>query len=179
MLDEPLGALDRTLREDLLNELRIILHRTKIPAIYVTHDQEEAFAIADRILILHDGTIVRDGTSAEVSAKPGSAFVAEFLGLGNVIEAVYMAKRRFRSEYGMLTARCGHKHSKGEKVHLLARPAPAGSEANTVSGVVSDVLFQQDRYKVALKNGLYFHMREAPRVGRKVSVRVTVECLAV
>jgi spermidine/putrescine transport system ATP-binding protein len=55
MFDEPLGALDRSLKEDLLNELRSILHGTEIPAIYVTHDQEEAFAIADRILILHDG----------------------------------------------------------------------------------------------------------------------------
>ncbi len=56
MFDEPLGALDRSLKEDLLNELRAILHRTNIPAIYVTHDQEEAFAIADRILLLHEGS---------------------------------------------------------------------------------------------------------------------------
>ena len=71
MFDEPLGALDRSLREDLLNELRSILHHTNIPAIYVTHDQEEAFAIADRVLILHDGEIVREGTPAEVWADPG------------------------------------------------------------------------------------------------------------
>ena len=76
MFDEPLGALDRTLSEDLLNELRMILHQTKIPAIYVTHDQEEAFTIADRILILHDGEIIRDGTPEEVWTNPESAFVA-------------------------------------------------------------------------------------------------------
>ena len=76
MFDEPLGALDRTLREDLLNELRSILHHTKIPAIYVTHDQEEAFTLADRVLILHDGAILRAGTPAEVWANPESAFVA-------------------------------------------------------------------------------------------------------
>ena len=70
MFDEPLGALDRTLREDLLNELRTILHQTNIPAIYVTHDQEEAFTIADRVLILHDGEIIREGTPAEVWANP-------------------------------------------------------------------------------------------------------------
>jgi ABC-type Fe3+/spermidine/putrescine transport system ATPase subunit len=84
MFDETLGALDRTLREDLLNELRSILHQTKIPAIYVTHDQEEAFTIADRVLILHGGAIVREGTPAEVWTNPESAFVARFLGLGNV-----------------------------------------------------------------------------------------------
>ena len=86
MFDEPLGALDRALRQDLLNELRSILHRTNIPAIYVTHDQEEAFTIADRVLILHAGRIVRDGIPSEVWANPESAIVAEFLGLGNLLD---------------------------------------------------------------------------------------------
>src|SRR5512144_505172 len=78
MFDEPLGALDRTLREDLLKELRTILRQTNIPAIYVTHDQEEAFALADRVLILHDGFILREGTPADVWANPETAFVAKF-----------------------------------------------------------------------------------------------------
>ena len=78
MFDEPLGALDRALRENLLNELRSILQQTDIPAIYVTHDQEEAFAIADRVLILHNGDLIREGTPADVWANPGSAWVAEF-----------------------------------------------------------------------------------------------------
>ena len=75
-----------SLREDLLNELRGILHRTQIPAIYVTHDQDEAFTIADRVLLLHDGQIVREGTPAEVWSKPNSVWVAQFLGLGNIID---------------------------------------------------------------------------------------------
>jgi len=58
MFDEPLGALDKKLKDGLLNELRTILHETKIPAIYVTHDQEEAFTIADRVFILYDGQIM-------------------------------------------------------------------------------------------------------------------------
>ena len=177
MFDEPLGALDRTLRNELSGELRRILHRTDVPAIYVTHDQEEAFAIADRIVILHEGKIIREGNSAELSAKPGSAFVAKFLGLGNVFKAELVAKNKFRSEYGAFTVNCGHKHSKGEKVSLLARPLTATSEANVIVGVVADVLFQQDRFKVTLENGLYFYMKDAPRVGKKISVRVKVECL--
>src|SRR6266511_1849723 len=92
MFDEPLGALDRTLREDLLNELRMILHHTSIPAIYVTHDQEEAFTIADRVLILHNTEIIRAGAPVDVWAKPESAFVAGFLGLGNVFEGKTMEK---------------------------------------------------------------------------------------
>ncbi len=86
MLDEPLGALDRALREKLMDELRSILHHTGIPAIYVTHDQEEAFTIADKVILLHDGQIAQAGTAPEVFAKPASGWVASFLGLGNVVE---------------------------------------------------------------------------------------------
>jgi len=89
MFDEPLGALDRSLKEDLLHELRGILHRTQIPAIYVTHDQEEAFAIADRILLLHEGVILREGTPAEVWNDPQSAWAARFLDAGNVVEGKF------------------------------------------------------------------------------------------
>ena len=183
MFDEPLGALDRTLREDLLNELRMILHRTNIPAIYVTHDQEEAFAIADRVLILHNGEIIREGTPADVWANPESAFVAEFLGLGNVIEGQVRGKMkdgkwRVESGFGVFAVRCEHKHQKEDKVHLLARPLSAGNDANTFRGAVTDVIFQQDRFKVTLDNGLYVYLQGAPKMGAKIEVRVKVECLA-
>jgi spermidine/putrescine transport system ATP-binding protein len=177
MFDEPLGALDRTLREDLLNELRTILHHTNIPAIYVTHDQEEAFTIADRVLILHIGKIVREDTPADVWANPESAFVAEFLGLGNVIEGMYVAKSNVETKYGTMTVRCAHKHSKGENVHLLVRPLSAGNEPNMIQGIVTDIIFQEDRFKITLDNGLYMYLQEAPKVGERIKVRVKVECL--
>jgi len=179
MFDEPLGALDRALREDLLNELRGILHRTEIPAIYVTHDQEEAFTLADRVLILHDSVILRDGTPADVCANPESAFVAKFLGLGNVIDGeVVSGKWKVETEHSVFTVNCSHKHSKGEKVHLLARPLPAEKEANVIQGIVADIIFQQDRFKVIFDNGLYVTLEEAPKLGQKISVKVKVECLA-
>lgn len=178
MFDEPLGALDRALREDLLNQLRMILHRTSIPAIYVTHDQEEAFTIADRVLILHDGKIVRDGTPADVWAKPESAFVAGFLGLGNLLNGEVVEQNKFQTEHGIFTVPCTHKHSKGDKVHLLARPLAAEDEANFISGLVVDVIFQQDRFKVTFDNGLYVYLDEVPKNGQKISVPVKVECLA-
>ncbi len=163
MFDEPLGALDRSLREDLLNELRMILHQTKIPAIYVTHDQEEAFTIADRVLILHDGQIIREGTPDEVWANPQSAYVAEFLGLGNILDGEVVAKNKFQTEHGIFTVKCDHKHSKGDKVKLLARPFEVKDEANVISGVVADVIFQHDRYKVTLDNGLYVYLDEVAK----------------
>ena len=178
MFDEPLGALDRALREDLLNELRGILHQTEISAIYVTHDQEEAFTLADRVLILHDSEIIREGTPADVWANPESAFVAGFLGLGNVIDGIVIGKNKFQTEHGIFTVKCTHKHLKGDKVHLLARPLPAEKEPNVIHGVVTDVIFQQDRFKITLDNGLNVYLQEAPKVGEQVSVRVKVECLA-
>ncbi len=92
MLDEPLGALDRPLRERLLEELRLILRRLKQTAIYVTHDQEEAFAIADRVAIMHAGRLVQVGTPAEVYTHPASRFVAEFLGFKNILEGQIQSK---------------------------------------------------------------------------------------
>lgn len=181
MFDEPLGALDRTLREDLLNELRSILHQTNIPAIYVTHDQEEAFAMADRILILHGGEIVREGAPADVWANPESAIVARFLGLGNVLDGevieVKNGKWRVESSFGVFIVDCAHEHQKGDRVHLLVRPNAVNEGSNIIQGVVTDAIFQQDRYKVSLRNGFYFYVPNAPKVGERIEVPVKVECL--
>jgi len=180
MIDEPLGALDRTLREDLLNELRMILHQAKIPTIYVTHDQEEAFTIADRVLILHNGEIVRAGTPVDVWANPQSAFVARFLGLGNLLDGEVIAENRFQTQQGLFTVECDHKHSNGDKVHLLVRPlaTDAQRELNALNGIVADMIFQQDRFKITLENGFYIYLKEAQEIGQKISVQVKVECLA-
>jgi ABC-type Fe3+/spermidine/putrescine transport system ATPase subunit len=177
MFDEPLGALDRTLREDLLNELRTILHRTEIPAIYVTHDQEEAFAIADRLLILNYGMIVLEGDPADVWSNPGTAFVAKFLGLGNIIEGKRISKSSVETILGTFTVDCEHQHQNGDKVHILVRPLEVQNEANVIGGVVTDVNFQQQRFKVTLDKGLYFYLNESPKIGEKITVKVKVECL--
>jgi len=85
MLDEPLGSLDRSLREELMTELRIILKEIGVTALYVTHDQEEAFAIADQIVLLNAGKIEQSGPPAEVYAQPNSEFAARFLGFQNLL----------------------------------------------------------------------------------------------
>ena len=179
MFDEPLGALDRTLREGLLNELRSILHQTNIPSIYVTHDQEEAFTIADRVLILNDGRSVREGTPAEVWARPGSEFVARFLGLGNVIKGKVISKKwKVETPFGLFRVQCEHNHQHGDEVHLLARPLAVDKDTNSIQGTVTDVIFQQDRFKVTLDNGLYVYLPGPSKVGEKIEVPVKVECLA-
>ena len=87
MLDEPMGSLDRGLRDALLLELRGILTQLGQTSIYVTHDQDEAFSLADRILIMDRGTIRQEGRPETIFAQPADAFVARFIGLGNLIAA--------------------------------------------------------------------------------------------
>ncbi|ANH93680.1 iron ABC transporter ATP-binding protein [Streptomyces sp. SAT1] len=87
MLDEPLGQLDRSLRERLVVELRELFGRLGTTVLAVTHDQGEAFALADRVVVMRDGRIAQSGTPLEVWQRPADAFVARFLGFENVIEA--------------------------------------------------------------------------------------------
>jgi len=86
MLDEPLGALDRTIRERLIIELREILKGADQTALYVTHDQEEAFLIADRVVIIGEGKTAQVGTPQGIYYHPNSSYVAQFLGMTNLIE---------------------------------------------------------------------------------------------
>ncbi|MCK0198132.1 ABC transporter ATP-binding protein [Ancylobacter sp. 6x-1] len=88
LLDEPMGALDRRLRQQLGADLRDIQQRTGITAVYVTHDQEEAFILSDRIAIMNHGEILQYATPDELYFHPTSRFVAEFLGEANLIDVV-------------------------------------------------------------------------------------------
>lgn len=183
MFDEPLGALDRSLKEDLLNEIRSILHQTKIPAIYVTHDQEEAFTIADRILVLHEGTIVRDGTPSNIWKDPQSAFVAKLLGIGNVVDGEVVAENKIKTDFG--TFNLNFSKNIGEKIQLLITesPAPSGRGARGEGEVqiqltVEDVLFKQNQFQVKGRGGITIHMKEAPRIGDVITVQVQVQCLS-
>ncbi|HWQ84075.1 MAG TPA: ABC transporter ATP-binding protein [Anaerolineales bacterium] len=89
MLDEPLGSLDRALRERLVEDLRLILRRLKQTALYVTHDQEEAFVLADRVVLMNAGRVEQIGSPAELYNHPATEFVARFLGLDNLLPGRY------------------------------------------------------------------------------------------
>jgi len=158
MLDEPLGALDRTLREQLSYELRRILHQTRIPAIYVTHDQEEAFSIADRLLLLHDGVILQSGKPADFYHHPKNVWVAKFFGLGNLVEGEVLSRSPLAvsTPFGVFQARCdGNAPQKGEKTSLLFRPNQAHKavteDKNTVTGKVIDQVFQGETYRLSIR----------------------------
>lgn len=191
MFDEPLGALDRSLKEDLLNEIRGILHQTKIPAIYVTHDQEEAFTIADRILVLHEGAIIRNAAPHEIWREPKSAFVAKLLGIGNVVEGEAVAENKVKTAFGTFDLNC--KKNIGEKTQLLITESPSplgegrrGEVREEIQLTVEDVLFKQGQFQVKgrgavlseSKGGLVIHMKDAPRIGDVITVQVQVKCLS-
>ena len=85
MLDEPLGSVDRTLRELLMSEIRQLLRHMQQTVLYVTHDQEEAFAMADRVVLMRTGKVEQIGTPQKIYRRPASLFVARFLGLTNLL----------------------------------------------------------------------------------------------
>jgi len=85
MLDEPLSSLDRTLRERLLEDVRNILHSLNQTALYVTHDQEQAFAIADEVVVMREGRVVQSGPPQALYRQPVDVFVARFLGMENLL----------------------------------------------------------------------------------------------
>ncbi|GHD43791.1 ABC transporter ATP-binding protein [Streptomyces galbus] len=119
MLDEPLGQLDRSLRERLVVELRELFARLGTTVLAVTHDQGEAFALADRVVVMRDGRIAQSGTPLEVWQRPADAFVARFLGFGNVVPAT-VAGEAADTPWGKVPVPAGS--AQGERT-LLVRPA--------------------------------------------------------
>lgn len=103
LLDEPLGSLDRTLRERLLAELGDILRRVGVTTITVTHDQAEAFAVADRVALLHETRIVQEGPPEEIYQYPATPWAARFLGLTNLLPAEVRAGDSVETSLGPLT----------------------------------------------------------------------------
>jgi ABC-type Fe3+/spermidine/putrescine transport system ATPase subunit len=186
MFDEPLGALDRALKDEVLGELRGILHSTQVPAIYVTHDQEEAFNLADRIMLLHKGRIVQSGAPVEVWREPASAWVAGFLGAGNMVQGEVVShgdKMTIQTPVGMLEMICPGSHRAGDKVRLLLRsvstgsPAAGGRNRLSLTAGVEEVLFQRDQFRVGLAGGLFIYLNDPPRVGERLTALFDVECL--
>ncbi|WP_405528759.1 ABC transporter ATP-binding protein [Streptomyces avidinii] len=119
MLDEPLGQLDRGLRDRLVVELRGLFSRLGTTVLAVTHDQGEAFALADRVVVMRDGRIAQAGTPLEVWQRPASEFVARFLGFENVVPAV-VSGTGAATVWGKVPVPAGS--PEGEQ-RLLIRPA--------------------------------------------------------
>ncbi len=162
LLDEPLGSLDRALRDRLTGEIRTILKNLGVTAVFVTHDQAEAFSIADRIAILHHGILQQVDTPENLYRKPANRAVAEFLGFRNLIAGTLDDKGMFCSPLGILRITAARVPSKGSAT-LLIRPEgaivaqhpinsmqsqPAGMY---LSGIVTNRQYQGSTYRLTLQ----------------------------
>ena len=181
MLDEPLGSLDRNLRERLVSDLKGILHRMHQTAIYVTHDQEEAFVIAERVILMNSGRIEQIGTPNEIYRDPASLFVARFLEMTNIIPAVIHAhegKRQLTSAIGTFwkdTSMLGD-------VLILVRPDLARLDDKgplILNGEFSEVSFRGSRQRVTFtvnQINLIFEFPfsvELPGIGTKQAISLS------
>ena len=121
LLDEPLGALDLKLRKEMQTELMRIQKSLKITFIYVTHDQEEALTMSDRVVVMKDGEIQQIGTPQDIYNEPKNAFVADFIGESNIIDGVMYED--FEVEFAGQAFKCVDKgFAENERVDVVIRP---------------------------------------------------------
>lgn len=149
LLDEPLSALDAKVRLTLRDEIRRIQSELGITTLFVTHDQEEALAISDRIAVMSEGRIDQLGTPLEVYREPSSAFVARFIGSMNEIPALSQGPGRI--EIGGMPLKLGHNFSSGSSLIVLVRPEDARVDAEGMPGTVVHVTFQGASMKASIR----------------------------
>jgi ABC-type Fe3+/spermidine/putrescine transport system ATPase subunit len=188
LLDEPLSSLDKALRGEMQDELREQLQQSGIPAIYVTHDQEEALALSDRIALLHEGRIEQAGNASDVYARPASLWAAEFLGMTNFVagEVVGSAPFTVQTGLGRFHPQINHSMPVGSKGTLLIKPfmAVSTSQADSmdrVTGQVESCIYQIDHYRIKLRTAntaeLTFFVQAPLAMGAQVTLSLRQDAL--
>jgi putrescine transport system ATP-binding protein len=186
LLDEPLGALDRKLREETQFELMDIQKRLGTAFVVVTHDQDEAMAMADRIAVMRAGRIEQIGAPADVYERPRSRYVAEFIGEINVFAGRVATLRdglaRIDTSEGAIEATCDRAREQGSAIAVAVRPerirfVSEDSGANRVAGIVHDIAYRGDRriFRVRLESGKIVRVSApaataAPAAGARVGL---------
>jgi ABC-type Fe3+/spermidine/putrescine transport system ATPase subunit len=148
MLDEPLGSLDAALREQLVVELRAIIKQVGLTAIHVTHDQREAYAIADRIALMNQGRIEQLDTPAAVYQRPATAFAARFLGLHNLVRVESWSTGQAQTALGLIPL-------PEQADWLLLHPdhlTLGGAGGLQIEGQVSEVVFLGEAYRLRVRH---------------------------
>ena len=172
LLDEPLGALDLKLRKEMQLELKALQQQLGITFIYVTHDQEEALTMSDRIAVMDKGVVLQVGEPEEIYERPGNKFVADFIGDTNFIDAIVAGQDSDIVELEVpgtanVYVHSSRKFTKGQKVSLTVRPeklrlnAPL-EDGNNLLGIVEEVVYigTDTHYGVRLKDGQKVRVRE-------------------
>jgi len=193
LLDEPLSALDQTLRRQLREEIARIQRETEVTTLFVTHDQEDAMSLADRLVLLQDGSISATGDPRRLYESPPNRFVASFLGRSNAIPAAIIERTPLTFQFGGTTVqldRVSESASDGEViVHVRPEDVSIGCAESSVSGVeltgvVSSVTDFGSRYDVSiqLESGERItveRQRSPPSVNEEVLIIIDPEDITV
>ena len=179
LMDEPLGALDKKLREALQLEIMHISRQLGATVVYVTHDQEEALAMSDRIAIFHDGRIEQLGTGEDLYERPVSLFVADFIGESNILHGRYEAgsgsggwvsgdswrwqvSEPAQARAGLAGGAPAALVVRPERLQLIPRTGDVPAGMNTIDAAVTDVLYlgSTRKYELVLPNGQAASVRQ-------------------
>jgi spermidine/putrescine transport system ATP-binding protein len=163
LLDEPLGALDLKLRKELQVELKRIQRDVGITFVYVTHDQEEALTMSDRIAVMNRGRVEQVAPPEEVYARPSTTFVAGFIGVSNLMPATVTGSHEVKLDQGQTISTETNGFSPGERCHAVVRPEKLrveldenghpGGDQTRVEGIVASSLYLGTATQIAVDLG--------------------------
>lgn len=195
LLDEPLSALDAKIRVSLRSEIRSIQQKLGITAIYVTHDQEEALSISDRVVVMNAGQMEQVGSPFEIYNFPQTAFVANFVGTLNAVEAEVIDPQASTLQVDgiqLQAAKGLDSRGPGEKVMIAIRPerfsfATEQKKANVLDAVIENITFLGSIVRIQVVIGsLKYYMDtfnnpflELPKIGDKVQITCSREAVLV
>ena len=180
LLDEPLAALDLKLRKEMQYELKRIQQEVGITFIFVTHDQEEALTMSDKIVVMQKGEILQIGTPQEIYNEPTNRFVANFIGESNIIDGVMYED--FEVEFAGQAFKCVDKgFAENERVDVVIRPEDiivGDYETSPISGEVESVVFKGVHYEITVDAHGYkwlIHSTQSQAVGAHIGMNVRPE----
>ncbi len=176
LLDEPLGALDLKMRKEMQLELKNMHEQLGITFIYVTHDQEEALTMSDKIVVMSNGQIQQMGEPEDIYNEPKNAFVADFIGESNIFNGIMTGKLKARFCGGEFE--CVDDVPEGTLIDAVVRPEDViitSPEKGTIRGTVTSVIFKGVHYEIAVasgKNEMVIQSTKAAKVGEEVGMCV-------
>ena len=179
LLDEPLGALDLKMRKEMQLELKNMHDKLGITFIYVTHDQEEALTMSDKIVVMSEGRTQQIGTPEDIYNEPANAFVADFIGESNIFNGMMTGHLKARFCGGEF--RCVDDFEEGTHITAVVRPEDVeitAPDAGTINGLVDSVIFKGIHYEITVlsgKNEIVIQTVNNARVGDRVGLRVHPE----
>ena len=186
LLDEPFSSLDPDLREQVASEVRKILKQENVTAILVTHDQHEAFAMADEIAVMINGHIAQWDTAYNIYHKPETRFVADFVGLGSMVPAKIIDSTTLDTEFGQIKGSLNEVYKPGEEVDLLVRPDDIPHDDNSpITALVEEKRFRgaEFLYKLRLRSGntvlCYAPSHHNHQIGEPIGIKLDLEHLVV